>query len=114
MSIEITWVPQLRPGRPDFAIAGEDGETLVIDGESFDLSPLTEGAILPREAIGSPWIAGRGPQRLDGVIRVTLFLSHGVNAPEETRFPPGPFIAAPGPVPAPDYGPLGQIRTGDY
>ena len=77
----------LSPTRRDETLtASRDGDTLTLNGEAFDFSPLEEGETLPADAIDSPWIAG-DVTRTDGVLHITLRLPHGANAPEETRFP---------------------------
>ena len=77
----------LSPTRRDETLtASRDGDTLTINGEEFDFSPLEEGEALPADAIDSEWIAG-DVTRIDGDLRLTLTLPHGSNAPRETRFP---------------------------
>ena len=62
------------------------GETLTINGESFDFSQLPEGATLPREAIGCEFIVS-DVNRVNGEIELTILLPHGANASHEARFP---------------------------
>ena len=77
----------LSPTRRDETLtASKSGDTLTLNGETFDFSPLAEGETLPADAIDSPWIAG-DVTRTDGALHITLRLPHGANAPEETRFP---------------------------
>ena len=77
----------LSPTRRDETLtASRDGDTLTLNGEEFDFSPLEESETLPADAIDSPWITG-DVTRTDGVLHLTLRLPHGGNAPEETRFP---------------------------
>lgn len=81
------------------------GDTITLNGASFDLSPLLGGETLPSDAIGKPWITG-DVQRIDGEIHLTLLLPHGYNAPQETRFPAAqnePMTVTDGPVPLPPY-----------
>ncbi|TXI05698.1 MAG: hypothetical protein E6Q70_10025 [Pseudomonas monteilii] len=78
------------------------GDTLTVNGEAFDFSPLTEGATLPREAIKSDWFCGP-VERTGGELVVTLRLPHGANAPESTRFPQPLYMTADGAVPLPTY-----------
>ena len=66
--------------------ASRDGDTITLNGEAFDFSPLEEGESLPADAIDSEWITG-DVTRTDGVLHLTLRLPHGADAPEETRFP---------------------------
>ena len=77
----------LSPARRDETLtASRDGDTLTLNGDAFDFSPLGEGETLPADAIDSAWIVG-DVTRTDGVLHLTLRLPHGANAPEETRFP---------------------------
>ena len=77
----------LSPTRRDETLtASKAGDTLTLNGEAFDFSPLEEGETLPADAIDSEWIVG-DVTRTDGVLHITLRLPHGANAPEETRFP---------------------------
>ena len=77
----------LSPTRRDETLtASRDGDTLTLNGETFDFGPLGEGETLPADAIDSPWITG-DVTRADGALHITLRLPHGANAPEETRFP---------------------------
>ena len=78
---------KLSPIRTDRTLlASRSGDTLTINGETFDFAPLEEGETLPADAIDSPWIVG-DVTRTDGALHITLRLPHGANAPEETRFP---------------------------
>lgn len=79
------------------------GDTVIVNGESFDFSPLLEGATLPREAIISEWFPG-DVVRTDGVLSMTIRLPHGPYAPEETRFPEPIVVEASGLVALPPYG----------
>ncbi|MBS3183767.1 hypothetical protein JIQ88_01560 [Pseudomonas sp. PCH44] len=77
----------LSPVRMDDRLRVERaGDTLVLNGESFDLSPLLEGASLPASAISSPWFTG-SVDRVGGELSLTLILPHGADAPQSTRFP---------------------------
>lgn len=78
------------------------GETLVLNGEAFDLAPLGDGATLPATALCSRWVAD-AIERRAGVLYVTLFCPHGPNAPHETRFPPDDYILVDGVIPFPPY-----------
>ena len=62
------------------------GEVLVIDGVSFDLSPLPDAATLPQAAVACPWLAG-DITRTDGRLHLTLLLPHGQEAGPEVLFP---------------------------
>ncbi len=91
------------PTRSDTRLSLEKlGETLVFNGMALDFSSLTEGDILPPEAIGCDWIAGP-VARENGEIAVSLMLPHGADAPEETRFPAPLHLLQDGPVALPPY-----------
>lgn len=78
------------------------GDTLTLNGETFDFSDVQEGDVLPAEAIDSVYFAG-DVTRTGGQLEVTLLLPHGYPAPEETRFPE-PIINPPdGTVVLPPY-----------
>lgn len=78
------------------------GDALVIDGETFDFSPLADGATLPADAIDSDAFP-MDVARIDGALHVTLVLPHSIDAPRETRFP-DPIIDPPdGLIPLPPF-----------
>ena len=90
------------PVRSDLQFeASVSGDVLTIDGESFDFGPLPEGATLPKDDVGCPWLSS-DVERIDGETCLTLMLPHGANAPEETRFPEM-VIVAEGAVVLPPY-----------
>ena len=94
---------KLSPTRRDETLtASRDGDTLTLNGDEFDFSPLGEGETLPADAIDSPWIAG-DVTRTDGALHITLRLPHGANAPEETRFPEPIIDPSDGEVALPPY-----------
>jgi hypothetical protein len=78
------------------------GDTLTINGEVFDFSPLPEGATLPPEVIAGDGFAGP-VERIGGVLHVALRLPHGANAPQETLFPVPITLTGDGPVALPPY-----------
>ena len=91
------------PVRRDETLSVErDGDTLIVNGEPFDLSPLPEGATLPPKAIESDWFAGP-VSRIDGALHLCLTLPHGPDAPEETRFPEPITDPPDGPITLPPY-----------
>lgn len=79
-----------------------EGDSLTLNGERFDFSPVQEGDILPQEAVSCEWLASV-VTREGGRITLTLVLPHGANAPEETRFPAPIFAAPDGPLPIPPH-----------
>lgn len=78
------------------------GDTLIVNGEVFDFSPLLEGATLPTGAVLSPHFS-QTVDRVDGELELTLILPHGPNAPESTRFPAPLVVTVDGPVAIPEY-----------
>lgn len=81
------------------------GDTLVLNGVSFDFSPLQDGDLLPRVAVGSQWVAS-DVERVGGEICLTILIPHGVDAPRETLFPENfdtYLTIVSGPVPIPAY-----------
>lgn len=91
------------PCRLDAPFSGEiSGDVIAVNGEVIDLSPLEDGASLPAEAVSSPWIT-ETIERRSGEIYLTLICPHGANAPHETRFPSGEYIAVEGGIPFPTY-----------
>lgn len=78
------------------------GDVLTLNGAELDFGPMPRGAILPRTAIDSPWIAGDVMRDREGILTVPLILPHGANAPHQTLFPQS-IEANDGPVPLPDY-----------
>jgi hypothetical protein len=88
--------------RDDQYTLAVSGDTLIINGETFDFTPVDEGDILEAEAITSEYIVGN-VTRTEGQLQITLILPHGYPAPESTRFPE-PIVNPPdGPVTLPAY-----------
>lgn len=79
------------------------GDSLVINGEAFDFTPLPEGAELSAEAIESDWFTGV-VRREKGVLHLSVRLPHGASAPKETLFPEPVIMSDDGPIPTPPYG----------
>ncbi|MFB0774316.1 hypothetical protein [Aeromonas salmonicida] len=85
--------------------ASVSGDTITVNGQVLDFSPLQEGDMLPAGAVDSPWLQG-AVSRISGDIHLTLVLPHGSNAPHETRFPAAfdtPMTMVDGEVPLPPY-----------
>lgn len=96
--MKISFSPQLGAARAALAV---DGNTLTIDGASYDFGPLAEGDVLPREAVDCPWLVS-DVTRQGGQICLTLILPHGSNAPHAARFPE-PVTIDRGAVPLPPF-----------
>jgi hypothetical protein len=62
------------------------GETLIINGVSFDLSVIPEGATLPAHAVGHELVIG-DVDRVNGELSLTLLLPIPADACNILRFP---------------------------
>jgi len=80
----------------------KEGDSLCINGETFDFSPIPEGATLPKEAVDCLWLAS-DVDRVDGSIVLTLVVPHGSKAPKETLFPGSVVVESDGEVDVPIY-----------
>lgn len=77
----------LSPVRSDEEIgATKSGESLIINGELFDFSPMGDGDTLPAEAINSPWFPG-DVEKTDGELIITLLFPIPRNFSPEQAFP---------------------------
>ncbi|MGF0237595.1 hypothetical protein ACQR3P_01730 [Rhodococcus sp. IEGM1300] len=83
----------------------KNGDTLEINGEVFDFSPMKDGDTLPFFAITSEWIT-QDVERVDGQIQVTLRFPNPINASPEQRFPMPLLNAQDGPVALPQPIPM--------
>lgn len=97
--MQITFSPMRRDSRLTLA---RSGDSLTINGEAFDFSPLPEGATLPREAMDCEWFAGP-VERVAGVLHLSLILPHGPNPPRETLTAEPVLLTRDGPVALPPY-----------
>lgn len=75
---------------------------MTVDGQAFDFSQLPEGGVLPASAIQHDAFAGP-VKRVGGALEMTLLLSHGAKAPQETLFPAPVRMTSDGVVPLPPY-----------
>ncbi|MNJ32907.1 hypothetical protein D3C77_275850 [compost metagenome] len=92
---------KLTPIRSDASLAIHKlGDVLTINGLVYDFGPLPDGATLPAEAIGCPWI-NQPVERINGVLVIPITMPHGANAGERSRFPEDILGAADGPVALP-------------
>lgn len=96
---------KLSPQRRDDSLVLEKaGDTLIINGEAFDFSPLQEGGTLPAEAIASGWFV-EGVRRENGELLIHLLLPNPVNYSPAQAFPadlvnvPDGAVLLPGPLP---------------
>ena len=88
--------------RDDTLTVSRQGDTLIINGQTFDLWAIPDGATLPADAIDCEYIIS-DVERIDGVLHLTLVLPHGANAPEETRFPEPILVTEDGEIELPPY-----------
>lgn len=75
--------PQVNPSK---LTVSKQGDSLTINGELFDFSPLTAGSMLPAVAVGSDFIIGN-VYRKDGQLNITLLLPILFDAPAPATFP---------------------------
>ncbi len=80
----------------------KQGDTLIINDEPFDFSPLQEGDLLPLDSIKSEWFAG-DVTRTNGELIIPLLFPHGINAPYSSRYPAPLLIAKNGPIDLPVF-----------
>ena len=81
--MKITLSPQRRD---DTLTVIKQGDTLTINGTSYDFTDLPDGGTLPAEAVDSEFVIGN-VERIDGVLHLTLLMPHGADASEAARFP---------------------------
>lgn len=75
------------PQRSDLElVVTKTGDTLVINGQVYDFSPLPDGSVLPVEAIVGDFFCD-AVKRINGKLQVTLRLPHKENPDENVRFP---------------------------
>ena len=79
------------------------GDTLVVNGKSFDFSDLPDGAELSAEALDSPWFVTE-VRRDKGKLLLGLILPHGAGAPPARLFPAPLEVDEDGPIPLPPHG----------
>ena len=94
--MEITFTPMRRDDSLTLEVGGD---VLTVNGTAYDFSGVAEGALLPREAVAGDWLAS-DVERVAGVLRLTVILPHGADAPEALLYP-APVIAGEGPVALP-------------
>lgn len=96
--MKIILSPQVRS---DALEVHKAGDTLTINGETYDFSPLPDGAILPAAAVACEYVVG-DVTRQAGQLAITLRLPIEWNAPPAACFPkpiinpPDGVIALPG------------------
>ena len=99
-------------GLPSVSLA-KQGDTLTINGESFDFIPLGDGDELPPEAISSNWFAAP-VQRIDGELIISIFLPLPPNCSQAQAFPE-PLVDVPdGQIDLPQAPPEGDLSEESY
>lgn len=86
--------------RDDLLEVARSGSSLILNGETFDFSQMTEGDTLPAAAINSPWFTGQ-VDNVGGELELTLILPLPANYSPEQAFPEPLSITADGPVALP-------------
>ena len=65
------------PTRCDTALtATRQGDVLTLNGEAFDFTALSEGDVMPRDAVACDWLASEVTCE-GGTLHLTLILPHG-------------------------------------
>lgn len=103
----------------------KQGDSLTINGLTLDFSALPDGATLPADATGCPWVIAP-VERVDGQLVVELQLPIPIDASQEARFPRDivspadglialPIPAAEQPAPAQGFAAIdwGQLITAE-
>lgn len=92
--------------RDDVLEVIKSGDSLIINGEIFDFTPLGVGDTLPASAVSSEWFWG-DIDRTESGISLTLFLPLPWNFSQEQAFPvpldyvPDGPVVFPSPLPEP-------------
>ncbi|KSC87540.1 hypothetical protein AO896_19050 [Pseudomonas aeruginosa] len=88
------------PGSDEHLSLVRAGDTLTVNGQLFDFTPLPNGGELPSEAIESEWFVGSVMRRA-GRLELALRFPLAENASSAARFPEPMLIEADGPVELP-------------
>ena len=89
------------------------GDVLIINGESFDFSPMGSGDILPVAAINSRWFRADVEKLNDGELVITIALPNGPSASPEQKFPEDLVNVEDGPVALPQPLTEAQLIVGE-
>lgn len=97
---------KLSPSRQDGTLTlAKRGDTLTVNAEDFDFSPLGLGDTLPSGAINSPWFTDQVDRDDLGELTITLILPNPWNYSPEQAFPlpltdvPDGLVIFPAPLP---------------
>jgi len=95
--------------RDDLLEVVKAGDTLIVNGEEFDFSPMGDGDTLPAAAITSGWFSG-DVDRINGELVIRMWLPNPWNYSPEQAFPVPLEDVQDGPVtfpaPLPDPAPV--------
>ena len=95
--------------RDDTLVVSKVGDILIINGEAFDFTEMSDGDTLPALAISSPWFVGQ-VDRVGPELELTLILPLPSNYSPEQAFPkpllnvPDGLVALPQPLPIQEPG----------
>jgi hypothetical protein len=81
--MQINFTPQRRN---DTLVISKAGDTLTINGVTFDFSVIPDGATLPSSAVDCDYITGN-IERIAGVLHLSLILPTGPDASQAANFP---------------------------
>lgn len=95
--MKINLSPQRRDDTLELSISGQ---TITVNGEIFDFSPMADGDTLPASAISCAWFVG-DVHKTDGELELTLILPLPVNYSPAQAFPEPLVVSADGPVALP-------------
>jgi hypothetical protein len=79
------------------------GDTITINGEDLDLSPMEDGDTLDAEAVDTPYIQ-EAIRKEAGVLHVTVLFPLRYGAPDEAKSPVPITVTEDGPVTLPPNG----------
>ena len=77
-----------------------EGDAIIINGESFDFSPIPEGGTLPRSAVDCAFLASDITREAGG-LSFSILLPVSADAPEHARFPSSVSVRSDGPIKLP-------------
>lgn len=101
---------KLQPTRcDDVLVVVKDGSVLILNGEPFDFSPMSDGDTLPFSAITSDWFPA-DVEHANGELVITLRLPNPWNYSPEQAFPVDLVDVPDGPVLFPQPLPIQSIE----
>lgn len=96
--MKINLFPQVRNGSLTLS---KTGDSITVNGEVFDFTPLPEGAIIPPEAIAHEYFLWP-IKRVDGVLHISILFPIAMTAPREACFPDAILAIVDGPIALPE------------